>query len=43
MVHVNIEIAEELHKQMKVACATRSITVIEFVNKAIEDELKKRG
>jgi len=43
MARINIEIPEELHKQMKVACATRSITVIEFVNKAIEDLLKKRG
>jgi predicted HicB family RNase H-like nuclease len=43
MGRVNIEIPEELHREMKVACASNSITVIEFIKKAIEDKLKKRG
>ena len=43
MGRVNIEIPDELHKQMKVACAKDSLTIIEFINKAIENMLKKRG
>ena len=43
MGRVNIEIPEELHKQMKIACAKDSITIIEFIRKALEDKLKKRG
>jgi predicted HicB family RNase H-like nuclease len=43
MGRVNIEVSEELHKQMKIACAQNSITIIEFIKKALEDKLKKRG
>ena len=40
MGRVNVEIVEELHKKMKVACAMKDLTIIEFINKAIEEKLK---
>jgi len=43
MGRVNIEISEEMHKQMKIACAQNSVTIIEFIRKALEEKLKKRG
>ena len=43
MGRVNIEIPEQQHKQMKIACAQDSITIIEFIKQAIEEKLKKRG
>ena len=42
MGRINIEIAEELHKKAKVECALKGITLIEFIQKAIEEELKKK-
>ncbi|MBW2991914.1 hypothetical protein KY345_01715 [Candidatus Woesearchaeota archaeon] len=42
MGRVNVEIQEELHKKMKVACAMKDLTIIEFINKAIEEKLKKK-
>jgi hypothetical protein len=41
MSRVNIEIPDELHKKAKVACAVNSITLIDFINKAVEDRLKR--
>jgi predicted HicB family RNase H-like nuclease len=41
MSRVNIEIPDELHKKVKVACAVNSKTLIEFVNEAIEEKLKR--
>lgn len=41
MGRVNIEIPDEVHKKVKVACAVSSITLIEFVNKAVEEKLKR--
>lgn len=43
MGNVNIKIPDEVHKQVKVACVVNSITLIEFINKAIEEKLKKDG
>jgi len=39
---VNVEIEEELHKKMKVVCAMKAITIIEFINEAIAEKLKKK-
>jgi predicted HicB family RNase H-like nuclease len=39
---INIEISEELHKKLKVEAALKSTTIIELINKAIEEELKKK-
>jgi predicted HicB family RNase H-like nuclease len=41
MSRVNIEIPDELHKKVKVACAVNSKTLIEFVNEAIEEKVKR--
>jgi predicted HicB family RNase H-like nuclease len=39
---VNIEIQEELHRKMKIACAVSDKTIIEFINEAIAEKLKKK-
>ncbi|MEM3126622.1 MAG: plasmid partition protein ParG [Candidatus Woesearchaeota archaeon] len=41
MGRVNIEINDELHKRMKVSCALKEKTIIDFVNKAIKEKLDK--
>jgi predicted transcriptional regulator len=41
MGRVNIEIPDELHKKVKIACAVNSTTLIEFINQAVEDKLKR--
>jgi metal-responsive CopG/Arc/MetJ family transcriptional regulator len=43
MGRVNIELPDELHKKMKIVCATDSATISEFIQNAIEQKLKKRG
>ncbi len=40
MGNVNIELPEDLHKKMKIACAMTSQTLIEFVNKSLNDKVK---
>ncbi|MBW2999034.1 hypothetical protein KY339_00030 [Candidatus Woesearchaeota archaeon] len=40
MTRVNIEIPEEVHKKVKIACAVNSTTLIQFINQAIEEKLK---
>ncbi len=42
MGRVNIEIPEEIHKKMKIACAMKDKTVIEFINEAIAEKLKEK-
>ena len=42
MGRVNIEIPEEIHKKMKIACAMKDKTVIEFINEAIAEQLKEK-
>jgi predicted HicB family RNase H-like nuclease len=42
MGRVNIEIPDEVHKKMKVVCAMRGITLIEFINEALEEKLKRK-
>ena len=39
MGNVNIELPEELHRKMKIACALTSDTIIEFVNKSLDNKL----
>jgi len=41
MGNVNIKIPDEVHKQVKVACAISSLTLIEFINKAVEEKLTR--
>jgi predicted HicB family RNase H-like nuclease len=41
MVNINIEIPDDLHKKVKIKCATDEITLKEFVVKAVEERLKK--
>jgi predicted HicB family RNase H-like nuclease len=42
MARVNIEVPDELHKKSKVACAIKGITLIEFINQAIDEKLKRK-
>ncbi|MBW2991913.1 3-hydroxyacyl-CoA dehydrogenase [Candidatus Woesearchaeota archaeon] len=41
MGNVNIKIPDEVHKQVRVACAVDSITLIEFINNAIKEKLER--
>lgn len=41
MGNVNIKIPDEVHKKIKIACAINSITLIEFINSAIEEKLER--
>jgi predicted HicB family RNase H-like nuclease len=43
LARVNVEINEELHKKMKVVCAMKGKTIIEFINEAIAEKLQKNG
>ncbi|MBW2999035.1 hypothetical protein KY339_00035 [Candidatus Woesearchaeota archaeon] len=40
MTRVNIEIQEELHKKAKIACAVKGVTLIQFINQAVEEKIK---
>lgn len=42
MARVNIEVDDEVHKKAKVACAIKGITLIEFINQAIDEKLKRK-
>ena len=42
MARVNIEVEDETHKKAKVACAIKGITLIEFINQAIDEKLKRK-
>ena len=41
MGHVNIEIPDEIHRKMKVACALKGLTLIDFINTALREKLAK--
>ena len=38
---INIEIPEETHKKVKAISALKGITLIEYINQAIEEKLKR--
>ena len=42
MGRINIEIADELHKKVKVACALKDSTLIKFINEAVKEKLEKK-
>ena len=42
MTRVNIEVEDELHKKAKLAAVLENKTLIEFINDAIEEKIKKR-
>jgi len=42
MGRVNIEIEDELHKKLKVACALQGKTIQDFINEALIEKLKKK-
>jgi predicted HicB family RNase H-like nuclease len=42
MTRVNIEVNDELHKKAKLASVLEGKTLIEFINQAIEEKLKKK-
>jgi len=39
MARINIEIPDEVHKKVKVACALKEMTLIAFVHDAIQKKL----
>lgn len=41
MTRVNIEVEGELHKKAKLAAVLENKTLIEFINEAIEEKVKK--
>jgi len=42
MTRVNIEVKDDLHKKAKLAAVLENKTLIEFINDAIEEKIKKR-
>lgn len=42
MGRVNIEISDDLHKKAKIACVTKGQTLIQFINQAIDEKLKRK-
>ena len=41
MTRVNIEVEDELHKKAKLAAVLENKTLIEFINDAIEEKVKR--
>ena len=41
MGRINIEIPDDVHKKAKLACIQAEVTLIEFINTAIKEKLKK--
>lgn len=41
MTRVNIEIDDEIHRKLKVVCALKGITIIQYLNEALEERIKK--
>ena len=41
MTRVNIEVEDELHKKAKLAAVLEGETLIEFINDAIEEKVKR--
>ena len=41
MVRVNIEVEDELHKKAKLISVNNNKTLIQFINEAIEEKVKK--
>jgi len=42
MGNINIDLPEELHKQIKVFCAMHSISIKEFLIKTLEEETETK-
>lgn len=42
MARINVEIEEKLHKKMKIVCAMKNITIIDYINKAIQEKNGRR-
>ena len=42
MTRVNIEVKDDLHKKAKLAAVLENKTLIEFINDAIEEKIKKK-
>lgn len=42
MTRVNIEVKDELHKKAKLAAVLENKTLIEFINDAIDEKLKRK-
>jgi Arc/MetJ family transcription regulator len=43
MGRINIEVDDDLHRQVKSVCALQAINLREFVNDALRAYVKKRG
>jgi len=43
MTNINIELPEELHKQLKIFCAMHGISIKDFLIQSLEEEAKESG
>ena len=41
MTRVNIDLPDEIHKRAKFACVLKNTTLIEYLNKAIEEKIRR--
>jgi predicted HicB family RNase H-like nuclease len=42
MTRINIEIPDELHKKIKVACAMKQTTIKDYIKEVLDKRLKER-
>jgi predicted HicB family RNase H-like nuclease len=43
MTRINIELKDDVHRKAKVVCAMKGITLIEYINQALKERVKKDG
>ncbi len=43
MTRINIELPEDLHKKIKIACAVNETTIKEYIRLALEKKIKEGG
>ncbi|NOZ80589.1 MAG: hypothetical protein GXP63_02855 [DPANN group archaeon] len=43
MGRINIELPDDIHRQMKASCALRGIILEEFINQAVTESLQKES
>lgn len=42
MVNINIEMDDNLHKEMKIKCVSSSVTIQDHINNLIREDLKRK-
>jgi len=43
MTRINIELPEELHRKIKVACAVKDITIKEYIQEVLDKRVNGKG